>query len=68
MSDDDHPNTRMPVRTQREFSFQKSDWHTVGVGPRSLVSMPSTITDYLGLGNLPTQRQSGEARYALKQP
>ncbi|KAI0670253.1 hypothetical protein C8Q78DRAFT_975449 [Trametes maxima] len=31
------------------FSFVPSEWTTVGHGPRSLVSHPNTISDYLGL-------------------
>ncbi len=34
----------------RPFSFNIADWRTVGLGPRSLVDRPSTVTTYLGLG------------------
>ncbi|RDB27987.1 hypothetical protein Hypma_002121 [Hypsizygus marmoreus] len=48
-----------PTSSNPRFSRNVSDWKAAGAGPRSLVSAPNTVTQYLGLGQKATQIQHG---------
>jgi hypothetical protein len=41
--------SKPPATPARVFSYTKEDWGCAGAGPRSLVNVPNTVTQYLGL-------------------